>query len=757
MLAIANFAGHSMAHERVTRRLAAIVAADMVGYSRLMQLDEAGTVTRQKTCLDELINPKIKEYGGRLVKTTGDGILVEFPSAVDAVLCSVTIQREMAARESDVTKDRRIQYRVGINLGEIIIEGDDIFGDGVNIASRLEALAEPGGIRISQAVFNNVKGKLDLGFSDLGLQKVKNIAEPIPTYQILLDPEDVGKFIEAKFKPSIGARGISAVVAVMLAVALIAGYFAWDRFMPADKGEKKLLIVPLIAQNADSRQVADAATENLIASFARLKGLTIAPHAVSMEYKGIDVSTEDLSEKLGIHYVLDGSVSRIDEKITLTARLRNTSGSGEGVVWEQSEDGQLGQLFDLLATIKLSAAGALKVTLDHTERAILKARPTENIEAYLAFVHAEQFLYGGNFSKLKAALPLFERAMELDQNFLEAQLGYAESNFLIWSKSYNTIRFTPDAFDAMQQTIAQIVKKYPQNPFAVGLQIRIKIEKLNREQALSEAQSAIFLHQDNLDHPWLKYVLGLALMASGDYQGAKDQFESYERLSPRLNSAEIRELARQYVRMNEVRKALSLLASVPSKEANELAQYYLLAQAHARNGDIAIAKNNMNKVLKTIPWLNLSWYRPRFDIYSDPGIFENWAAAMSAAGMPEWPHNFDKGRAADKLKRDDLIELYSDQFHVTHDKGPYGAPYKQIRRADGTIEMEFGWLKGSVFTGKWNIKGDRLCESLVAIHMGRESCFDVYIDRKKSTNDVKHISSLWPPGVVHSVFTRVKK
>ncbi len=195
-----------MAQDTVNRRLAAILAADMVGYSRLTQLDEAGTVARQSACLKELVAPAIKELGGRLVKTTGDGFLVEFPSAVDAVLCAVKIQREMAAREQDMPSDQRIVYRIGINVGEIIYDGDDIFGDGVNVAARLEALADPGGIHISKSVFDNVKGKLDLGFANLGAQKVKNIAQPVPMYQVLMNPDDVGKVIMAA--PKVSRRGL---------------------------------------------------------------------------------------------------------------------------------------------------------------------------------------------------------------------------------------------------------------------------------------------------------------------------------------------------------------------------------------------------------------------------------------------------------------------------------------------------------------------------------------------------------------------
>jgi len=406
----------------------------------------------------------------------------------------------------------------------------------------------------------------------------------------------------------------------------------------------------------------------------------------------------------------------------------------------------------VLATLKQGATGAMKVTLNQTERAIMEAQPTSNIEAYLAFAEAERSLF---FPKLKAALPLLERAVKLDPDFIDAQLAYADANFQIWSKSYNTIRYSPDAFDVMQQTLAQIFVKDPRNPYAIGLRIRTEIEQLNHQQALLEARAAVFLHQDNLDHPWLKYVLGLALLASGDYETAKAQFIAYEQHSPRLNSEETRELARQYARMGEMQKTLSLLKGVPPNEANELVQFRLLALAHARNGDIEIAKLNVEKILKAVPWINLAWYRPQFEIYSDPAIFENWAAALSAAEYPETPYDIAANREADRLHHDELVELFSEMFVEAHDKGPFGAPYKEDRRTDGTIALDYAWMNGAIFTGTWSITGDQFCHRIAGNHMGRENCNNVYIDRAKSTEDVKYISNLWSYGVVDSIFTRV--
>lgn len=246
-----------MPSEHVARRLVAVLAADMVGFSRLMGLDEDGTLDRQKRNFSELFLPKIEEYEGRLIKTTGDGFLAEFPSAIGAVLCAVHIQRAMPAREAGLPAERRLQYRMGINLGDVIHDGEDIFGDGVNVAVRLEAMAEPGGIRISDSVFRTVMGKLDLGFADMGRHRVKNIAEPISAYQVLMHPEDAGVLVALH---PLNRPAIRRALLSLLALAVILGTWA---FLPDQEKRlsapvaKRLLVLPFRALDADAELYGD--------------------------------------------------------------------------------------------------------------------------------------------------------------------------------------------------------------------------------------------------------------------------------------------------------------------------------------------------------------------------------------------------------------------------------------------------------------------------------------------------------------------
>ena len=419
-----------MAQERVERRLAAILAADMVGYSRLIGLDEAGTIARQKAHRRELIDPKIAEHGGRIVKTTGDGLLVEFASAVDAVLCAVEVQRAIGPREAELPEDRRIAYRVGINLGEIVIDGEDILGDGVNVAARLEGLAEPGGIRISDVVFKNVKGKLDLGFADLGPQNVKNIAEPVPTYRVLLDPADTGKLVAAKRRPPTLRRWAAGALAAVLVLA--AGWLAiWRPWEPAPTEltalplpvEPSIAVLPFTNLSGDPEQeyLSDGVTESLITRLARLPDMFVIARDSSFTYKGEAVDVRQVGRELGVRYLLEGSVQKAGEHLRITAQLVEAA-TGEHI-WADSYDRELQDLFAVQDEIARTVATELAVKLTVGEVARTDFQATDNVEAYELWLRGvETYRHFRKETNARAG-ELFEKAIELDPQYARA-IGY---------------------------------------------------------------------------------------------------------------------------------------------------------------------------------------------------------------------------------------------------------------------------------------------------------------------------------------------
>ena len=422
-----------MAEVAVTRRLAAILAADMVGYSRLMRADETDTIARQKAHRAELIDPKIAERNGRIVKTTGDGLLVEFGSAVDAVLCAVEIQRAMAIREADMSQDRRIAYRLGINLGEIVIDGDDILGDGVNVAARLQALAEPGGIRISAAVFNNVRGKLDLGFADLGRQKVKNIAEPISTYRVLLEQADAGKVIAAKRIRLRDARWAALAAAALLMVLTVVSVVLWQSWAPSGAGKPTIAVLPLANLSGDPAQshLGRGISGDLFTDIARMSGLLVASWEVSSRIEPGIADLKSVGDRLNVAYVLTGDVRRIGDDLRINVRLVDTA-SGFNL-WAERYTRDMADIFALQDDISKEVVAALKLKLTPAEQALISKRRTTNAAIYdlvlRARAEAEEIGPRAN----ARAIALLEQAIELDPKFAPAYTELALQLFWKWN------------------------------------------------------------------------------------------------------------------------------------------------------------------------------------------------------------------------------------------------------------------------------------------------------------------------------------
>jgi adenylate cyclase len=341
---------------RVERRLAAILAVDVAGYSRLMGADEEGTLAALRAVRRELADPKIAEHRGRIVKTTGDGLLVEFASVVDAVRCSVEVQREMIARNAATPAERRIEFRMGINVGDIIIEDGDIFGDGVNIAARLEALAEPGGICLSAAAHEQVRDRLDLAFDDLGEQQVKNITRPVRTYRIAL--------------------GISSHAAPPVGTPLP---------LP-DKPSLAVLPFQNLTGDAEQEYFVDGMVEEITTAIARLPWLFVIARNSAFTYKGKAVDVKQVAEELGVRYVLEGSVRKAGNRVRITGQLIDTTSAGH--IWADRFDGALDDIFELQDQVASNVAGAIEPKLRQSEIERARRKPAANLTAYDLYLRA---------------------------------------------------------------------------------------------------------------------------------------------------------------------------------------------------------------------------------------------------------------------------------------------------------------------------------------------------------------------------------
>jgi adenylate cyclase len=373
-----------MAEGRVDRRLAAILAGDVAGYSRLMGTDEEGTLSRLHAHRREFLEPKVAEHRGRIVKRTGDGVLIEFASAVDATRCAVEIQHGMIERNAPVSQDKRIELRIGIHVGDVMIEDGDIFGDGVNIAARLEGIAQPGGICISDDAYRQVRGKLDANFQDAGEQELKNIARPVRVYQLQPD----------------GGASEAPVLAL------------------PDKPSIAVLPFQNLSGDPEQEYFADGMVEDIITGLSRIKWLFVIARNSTFTYKGRPVDVKQVGRELGVRYVLEGSVRKAADRVRISGQLIDAATGAH--VWAERYDRRLEDIFALQDEITLSVVGAIEPSLRDAEIDRVKRKRPDSLDAYDLVLRAIPHVYVAMPEEAAKAVPILEKALALEPSYAGA-------------------------------------------------------------------------------------------------------------------------------------------------------------------------------------------------------------------------------------------------------------------------------------------------------------------------------------------------
>ncbi|MFT5181413.1 MAG: adenylate cyclase [Alphaproteobacteria bacterium] len=396
-----------MAEERVQRRLAAIMAADVVGYSRLMEADEDLTRARLRSLYAELIDPLIAADGGRIVKTMGDGILVEFPSVVDAVRNAISIQAVMRRRNADIAAEMRIVFRVGVNVGDVIIEGDDIHGDGVNIAARMEGLCEPGEVYVSGVVYEQAVGKLEASFEDLGEQTVKNIAKPVRVYRV-------------RDEAKTDARLVSQTTDMS----------------PGLPDKPSVAVLPFNNMSGDPEQeyFSDGMAEDLITDISKISGLSVTSRNSSFVFKGQTVDVVEVAKKLRVKHIVEGSVRKMGDRLRINAQL--IDGTDGRHIWAERYDGNMAEIFEFQDDIREQIVSALRVSLTPADKAIAKRKPTESVEAYDLFLKGRAIYSRYSHEQILEAIKCLEAAIEIDPNFSDAYSYLSFCHFLGWAQVF---------------------------------------------------------------------------------------------------------------------------------------------------------------------------------------------------------------------------------------------------------------------------------------------------------------------------------
>jgi len=467
------------------RRLTAILAADVVGYSRLMGVDEASTLAALKRLRTELIDGKIAEHQGRIVKLTGDGMLVEFPSVVSAVGCAADIQRGMRARNTGLPQERRIEFRIGVNLGDVIVEGGDIFGDGVNVAARLESIAPVGGITVSQSVRDHVGNRLGLTFEDLGERLLKNIERPIRVYSISLDAP--------------ASRASDGAASAHL------------------EEKPSIAVLPFINMSGDPEQeyFSDGITEDIITDLSKVSGLFVVARNTAFTYKGKTVEVAEVAKRLGVNFILEGSVRKAGSRVRVTGQL--ISGKDGGHVWADRYDRDLTDIFSIQDEITHAIVEQLKVKLLPQEKKNIAQTPTDNVEAYTYYLRGRQFMQRHSKSNYQLARRMFAKATELDPLYARAYAGIADCDSFLFLHYH--LEVSVDSILATSAKALGLDDKVAEAHASRGLALSLDE---HYDEATAEFEKAIALDPNSFE---AHYFYGRACVMQGKFERAASLFE----------------------------------------------------------------------------------------------------------------------------------------------------------------------------------------------------------------------------------------
>ena len=581
------------------RRLSAIFAADVVAYSRLMGLDETGTLQRLKSLHRELVQPKVAERKGRIVKLMGDGLLAEFPSVVEAVRCALEIQRSMSGREADLPEGERIRLRIGVNLGDIIAEGNDIYGDGVNVAARLEALAEPRGICISGAAFDAIDGKVDVPFEEMGPQVVKNISKPVRAYRLIAEPGRKAALSTAKDRPKL-----------------------------PDKPSVAVLPFEDLSKDPGKDHFADGITEEIITILSKVSKLfVIARHSIQV-YKGHALDIRQVGRELGVQYVLEGSVRSGGERVRVTAQLIEAATGRH--LWAQRYDRDPGDALALQDDITKEIVSALQVELTEGEQAYIAAQGTTNPEAWQLAFEGRDLVHEHHKDTVQKGRSLLERAVRLDENYALAWGALAEAH---WKEARNE-GWSPSPGQSLALSVEasdRALALDPKNASILAMRSVIMTTLRDFDGALALAENA--LREAHSDANAIA-LASITLYACGKAEEAIRQIELAIRYCPRYPPWYLLMLARCRWMLGEDEDAIAASRAAIEADPFFAQPYIVLAMVYAEAGRLSDAKEAVGNVLRIDPKFSTTAYLHGLPL-SDPAQEERRRSALQLAGLPD--------------------------------------------------------------------------------------------------------------------------
>ena len=623
------------------RRLAAILIADVVGYSRLMGLDEEGTLRRLSAYQRDIIDPKIAEHHGRLVKTTGDGLLAEFASPVEAVRCAVEIQRLMIDQNVALAPDQRIEFRMGVNLGDIIIEGSDIYGDGVNVAARLESLAGPGGLCISGMVRDLVHEKLAYSFENAGEQTVKNIARPVQVYSInqtaISALEASGPQKQLSVRKTRARWAVAAVALVLFLVGVGLWQFLSNRHTSGEAPRYSIAVLPFANLSNDPQQdyFADGITDGLTTDLSRIPDAFVIARNSAFTYKGKTINAKQVGTELGVRYLLEGSVQRSDDQVRVDAQLVDTETGGQ--LWADRLDYSLGNLFELQSEITGRIARALDLELvDVESRRGLEERPDDPDAVDLALRGWSIFLKPRARENNVEARQLFNQSLLKEKDNLDGLLGLAVVNV---NDMFNNWCDKPDEqLQQARELLNRALSINPKNAQAYFIKSSVLTLEKKPEEAVAAAEIAISLNPNLAPaYAWI----GNLQIRLGHAEQTVAHVEKALRLSPRDPALAnwLSFIGRAQFYLGRDNEAIDTLHRAAAASGTVSGTYLHLAAACALTNRPAEAHDALAEFEKLEPNTTISMIKSETKSQSDNATFlkqrERLYDGLRKAGMPE--------------------------------------------------------------------------------------------------------------------------
>jgi adenylate cyclase len=582
------------------RKLTAVFSADVAGYSRLMGEDEAATV-KTLEAYKQIMFSLIKQHRGRVIDSPGDNLLAEFASVVDAVQCGVAVQKELQARNADLPENRRMQFRIGINLGDVIEEGERIYGDGVNIAARLESLADPGGICVSKTAFDHIESKLPLGYQFLGQQTVKNIAKPVGAYKVLMEPRVIDKEQEEE-----------------------------DKTSPPDK--PSIAVLPFVNMSGDPEQeyFSDGITEEIITGLSKIPRMHVIARNSTFVYKGKPLKVQQVGQELGVRYVLEGSVRKAGNRIRVTAQLIDVKTGYH--LWAERYERELSDIFAVQDSITMKILSALQVELTEGEQARLRHEEKRNLEAWGFAVKAAGYLERVTKHDLAKARGLLEQALALDPVYVTAWSGLSLAHW--FDARFGWSEVPQESFKQAYSAAQKALSLDDTDPVVHGLMGCIHLYLREYEQAIREAERAIALGPNHaLVHALASHILRF----SGDFERAVAMIKKAMRLQPLLTSWYLMELSMSYYcigRYEEAKDSAEHFRRLAESRGEQIvwAAYLLLAMNYIRLGREREARLAVLESTRLNPDYSLEVDR-RYSCYRDLNIIERQHEDLRKAGL----------------------------------------------------------------------------------------------------------------------------